>query len=60
MSTLAFTDPMEAPPPAGALDRFFLKLIRDPRDLPFARVQLLNLTVMLGLVIWLVARVALH
>jgi hypothetical protein len=53
MSTLAFTDPMEAPPPAGPLDRFFLKLIRDPRDLPFARVQLLNLTVMLGLVIWL-------
>ena len=53
MSTLTFTDPMNAPPPTGAFDRFALRLIRDPRDLPFARVQALNLAVMLALTIWL-------
>ena len=53
MSTLSFTDPMSAPPPAGDFDRFCLRLIRDPRDLPFARVQALNFAVMLVLVVWL-------
>lgn len=55
MQPISFTDPMEAPAPAGAIDRLFLKLIRDPRDLPFARVQVLNSVVMLGLTIWLYA-----
>jgi hypothetical protein len=53
MRPITFTDPVAAPSPSGALDRFFLSLIRDPRDLPFARVQVLSLSVMLALVIWL-------
>ena len=53
MSSLTFTDPTTAPPPTGDFDRFFLRLIRDPRDLPFARVQVLNLVVMLALTTWL-------
>jgi hypothetical protein len=53
MKSLALTDPMSAPPPSGPFDRLFLKLVRDPRDLPFARVQLLNSIVMLGLIFWL-------
>ena len=53
MSSLTFTDPTNAPPPTGDFDRFFLRLIRDPRDLPFARVQVLNLIVMLALTTWL-------
>jgi hypothetical protein len=53
MKPLALTDPRRAPPPSGDFDRFFLRLIRDPRDLPFARVQVLNSVVMLGLVLWL-------
>ena len=53
MKSLALTDPRRAPPPSGAFDRFFLRLIRDPRDLPFARVQVLNSVVMLGLILWL-------
>ncbi len=53
MTTLTFTDPMAAPAPSSAFDRFWLKLIRDPRDLPFGRVQVMNLAVMLVLVIWL-------
>jgi hypothetical protein len=55
MSSITFTDPTSAPPPGGAFDRFFLKLIRDPRDLPFARVQVMNLVVLLALTIWLYA-----
>lgn len=53
MTTLTFTDPMAAPAPSNAFDRFWLTLIRDPRDLPFGRVQVLNLLVMLVLVTWL-------
>ena len=53
MTTLAFTDPMAAPSPASAFDRFWLQLIRDPRDLPFGRVQVMNLAVMLVLATWL-------
>lgn len=53
MHSLDLTDPMGAPPARGSFDRFFLRLIRDPRDLPFARVQVLNLVVLLGLVTWL-------
>jgi hypothetical protein len=53
MSTLELTDPKTAPAPKGAFDRFWLKLIRDPRDLPFGRVQVLNFVVMLALAIWM-------
>jgi len=53
MPTLSFTDPTSAPAPSNVFDRFWLKWIRDPRDLPFGRVQVVNLAVMLVLVIWL-------
>lgn len=53
MSSVTLTDPRNAPPPSGTFDRLVVKLIRDPRDLPFARVQVLNFVVMLGLVVWL-------
>ncbi len=52
MRTLILTDPREAPSPTGPVDRLFLSLIRDPRDLPFARVQALNFVVMLVLAAW--------
>lgn len=53
MPALSLTDPMVAPAPSIAFDRFWLRLIRDPRDLPFGRVQVVNLAVMLFLVVWL-------
>lgn len=53
MQGIALTDPIDGPQPAWFLDRFYLKLIHDPRDLPFARVQVLNFSVMLGLATWL-------
>jgi hypothetical protein len=53
MQSLVLVDPTEAPAAKGAFDRFWLKLIRDPRDLPFGRVQVLNLVVMLALAIWM-------
>ena len=52
MRRLELTDPTDGPRPTGPLDRFFLTLIHDPRDLQFARLQALNLTVMLGLAAW--------
>jgi fatty acid desaturase len=53
MQGLALTDPTDAPPAAWFVDRFYLKLIHDPRDLPFARVQVMNLLVMTALAVWL-------
>ena len=50
---LTLTDPKAAPKPAWFLDHLFLKLIQDPRDLPFARVQLMNFVVLTGLATWL-------
>jgi hypothetical protein len=52
-ASLVLVDPTEAPAPKGAFDRFWLKLIRDPRNLPFGRVQVLSFVVMLALAIWM-------
>ena len=33
MNSITFTDPVSAPPPSGAFDRFFLKLFHDEEEL---------------------------
>lgn len=45
--TLKITDPMSAPPPSGPIDRLFLRIMPDPRDLPFVRLTLAMTVVLL-------------
>ncbi len=52
MPRLTITDPTHVPEPSNAFDRFVASLIHDHRDVPFGHVQVLNLTVMIGLAVW--------
>lgn len=38
--TIKITDPMSAPPTRGPIDRLFLRIMLDQRDLPFVRLTL--------------------